>query len=208
NWQQEIPPGLYDRAALAILRPPQLSAAQKTFLEGRFRKDVWPVLTPLAVDQGHPFPVLRNRSLNLAILLHKERERGRGQRRQNIFAVVQVPSVLPRLVEVPAVAPCQAAFVLLEDLIAMHVGDLFPGFKVVGCSAFRVTRNFDLSIDEDEADDLLKTIQKELRRRERGQAVRLEIAADAPTEVEAFLRQALRLERDDVYAVDGPLHLA
>jgi polyphosphate kinase len=206
NWQQEIAPGLANEAGIAILRPAQLNAEQKSFLEGRFRKDVWPVLTPLAVDQGHPFPVLRNRSLNLAILLHKEKSR--VNRRHAIVAVVQVPAVLPRLVEVPAAAPGEAAFVLLEDVITMHVGDLFPGFRVVGCSAFRVTRNFDLSIDEDEADDLLKTIQKELRRRERGQAVRLEIAADIPAELEGFLREVLRLERDDVYSVDGPLHLA
>ncbi|HXU80836.1 MAG TPA: polyphosphate kinase 1 [Polyangia bacterium] len=205
NWRDEIAPGL-GAAGLAILRPGQLAAEQRAFLEGRFRRDVWPVLTPLAVDQGHPFPVLRNRSLNLAILLYKERQR--VNRRQAIFAVVQVPSVLPRLVEVPAVAPCKAAFVLLEDVIAMHVGDLFPGFRVIGCSPFRVTRNFDLSIDEDEADDLLQTIQKELRKRERGQAVRLEITADTAPEVEGLLREALRLERDDVYAVDGPLHLA
>jgi polyphosphate kinase len=206
NWQQEIAPGLSGEAGIAILRPAQLNAEQRAFLEGRFRKDVWPVLTPLAVDQGHPFPVLRNRSLNLAILLHKERHR--ANRRHAIVAVVQVPSVLPRLVEVPPTVSGGAAFVLLEDVITMHVGDLFPGFRVVGCSAFRVTRNFDLSIDEDEADDLLKTIQKELRRRERGQAVRLEITADTPAEVESFLREALRLEREDVYAVDGPLHLA
>ena len=90
----------------------------------------------------------------------------------------------------------------------MHVGDLFPGFRLVGCNAFRVTRNFDLSIDEDEADDLLKTIQKELRRHERGSAVRLEIAHETPAEVVSFLRTALRLEHDDVYQIDGPLHLA
>jgi polyphosphate kinase len=206
NWQEEIAPGLRDRAGLVILRPSELAPEQRAFLEGRFRKDIWPVLTPLAVDQGHPFPVLRNRSLNLAVLLHRERQR--VSRRHSIWAVVQVPSVLPRLVEVPAVAPARSAFVLLEDVIAMHVGDLFPGFKVVACTPFRVTRNFDLSIDEDEADDLLKTIQKELRRRERGQAVRLELAANAASELETFLRQALRLETDDVYAVDGPLHLA
>ena len=90
----------------------------------------------------------------------------------------------------------------------MHAGELFPGFRVLGCSAFRVTRNFDLSIDEDEADDLLKTIQKELRRRERGSAVRLEIAHDTPAEVVNFLSSALRLEPDDVYMFEGPLHLA
>jgi polyphosphate kinase len=129
--------------------------------------------------------------------------------------------VLPRITEVPlppaatsdgngvpAAGATRFAYMLLEDLITMHAGELFPGFRVLGSSPFRVTRNFDLSIDEDEADDLLKTIQKELRRRERGSAVRLEIAHDTPVEVVVFLRSALRLEADDVYLFEGPLHLA
>jgi polyphosphate kinase len=206
NWKETIEPGLREKAGIIILRPSQLTAAQRAKLQAHFTKDVWAVLTPLAVDQGHPFPALRNRSLNLAILLHKERQR--VARRSSIIAVVQVPSVLPRLVEVPAEDPHRAAYVLLEDLITMHVGDLFPGFRVVSCSPFRVTRNSDLTIDEDEADDLLKTIQKELRRRDRGHAVRLEIAAETPADVQNFLRQALRLENDDVYSIPGPLNLA
>ncbi len=205
NWKEVIDPGLRERGII-IMRPSELSAAQRAKLQAHFSKDVWAVLTPLAVDQGHPFPALRNRSLNLAILLHKERQR--VARRSSIIAVVQVPSVLPRLVEVPAEAPHRAAFVLLEDLITMHVGDLFPGFRVVNCSPFRVTRNSDLTIDEDEADDLLKTIQKELRRRDRGHAVRLELAAEMPADVQSFLRQALRLENDDVYSIPGPLNLS
>src|SRR6266540_342403 len=208
NWRDDIQPGLASRAGIAILRPSQLTADQKAIMQPRFAKDVWPVLTPLAVDQGHPFPVLRNRSLNLAIVLHNERQR--VARRQLIFAVVQVPAVLPRLVEIPS-APgsgLKASFLLLEDLIAMQAGELFPGFRVVSCTPFRVTRNFDLAIDEDEADDLLMTIQKELRRRERGQAVRLEIARDTPHEVEVFLRQSLKLEKTDVYSADGPIFLS
>jgi polyphosphate kinase len=205
NWKQDIEPGLRDKAGIIILKPAQLTPAQKSRLQTHFTKDIWPVLTPLAVDQGHPFPSLRNRSLNLAILLHKEKQR--VARRSTIIAVVQVPAVLPRLVEVPVEQPHRAAFVLLEDLITMHVGELFPGFRVVSCSAFRVTRNSDLTIDEDEADDLLKTIQKELRRRDRGHAVRLEIAEHTPPDVQSFLRQALRLELEDVYTIPGPLHL-
>ena len=206
NWRGDIAPKLAHKAGIVLLRPGDLNPEQRAALERRFARDVWPVLTPLAVDQGHPFPSLRNRSLSLAILLHKERQR--VARRHTIFAVVQVPSVLARLVEVSPVDEGQTAFILLEDLIAMHVGGLFPGFRVVGCSPFRVTRNFDLSIDEDEADDLLKTIQRELRKRERGQAVRLELASDSPAEVESFLRNALRLEPLDVYRVDGPLRLS
>jgi polyphosphate kinase len=209
-WRDEVGPGL-ERAGVRVAHPSQLSPEQRAHLSGYFSREVWPVLTPLAVDPGHPFPMLGNRSLNLAILLHREKEK--VTKRQTVLAVVQVPSVLKRINEVPAIADAaqpaaRFSYMLLEDLIAMHAGDLFPGFRVVGCSAFRVTRNSDLSIDEDEADDLLKTIQKELRRRERGSAVRLEIAHDTPAEIVTFLRSVLRLEEDDVYRVDGPLHLA
>ena len=183
TWREEVAPRLAE-AGIRPLRPADLSAEQKAHLAPYFAREVWPVLTPLAVDPNHPFPMLRNRSLNLAVLMHRDHDR--VARRETMVAVVQVPSVLPRVTEVPGSG--RFSFVLLEDLIALHAGELFPGFRVVGCSPFRVTRNFDLSIDEDEADDLLKTIQKELRRRERGSAV--------------------RLENDDVYRCDGPLHLA
>jgi len=205
-WRDEVAPGL-ERAGVRLSRSGQLTPEQKAHLSGYFSREVWPVLTPLAVDPGHPFPMLGNRSLNLAILLQRDKEK--VARRQTVVAVVQVPSVLKRINEVPAAGDgARLSFMLLEDLIAMHAGDLFPGFRVVGCSAFRVTRNSDLSIDEDEADDLLKTIQKELRRRERGSAVRLELAHDTPAEIVMFLRTVLRLDDEDVYRVDGPLHLA
>ncbi len=217
-WRNDIEPGLA-QAGIRRVAPGELTPEQKAHLSAYFAREVWPVLTPLAVDPGHPFPMLRNRSLNLAVFMHREKDK--TGRRETVVAVVQVPSVLPRITEVPlppaapsegngvpAAGTTRFAYMLLEDLIAMHVGELFPGFRVLGCSPFRVTRNFDLSIDEDEADDLLKTIQKELRRRERGSAVRLEIAHDTPIEVVVFLRSALRLETDDVYLVEGPLHLA
>jgi polyphosphate kinase len=220
-WREDVAPGLAQHG-IRLLHAGQLTPDQRGHLSAYFAREVWPVLTPLAVDPGHPFPMLRNRSLNLAVFMHREGEK--TAKRQTMVAVVQVPSVLPRITEVPSApslvsvppegsgaplpSPARFSFMLLEELIAMHVGELFPGFRVLGCSPFRVTRNFDLSIDEDEADDLLKTIQKELRRRERGSAVRLEIAQDTPTEVLVFLRSALRLEPDDIYLFDGPLHLA
>jgi polyphosphate kinase len=217
-WRNDIEPGLTN-LGIRRVAPAELTPEQKSHLSSFFAREMWPVLTPLAVDPGHPFPMLRNRSLNLAVFMHREKEK--VGRRETMVAVVQVPSVLPRITEVPlppaataegngvaAAGTTRFAYMLLEDLITMHAGELFPGFRVLGCSPFRVTRNFDLSIDEDEADDLLKTIQKELRRRERGSAVRLEIAHDTPVEVVVFLRQALRLETDDVYLFDGPLHLA
>jgi len=218
-WRNDIEPGL-TAAGIRRVAPGELTPDQKAHLSAYFAREVWPVLTPLAVDPGHPFPMLRNRSLNLAVFMHREKDK--TGRRETVVAVVQVPSVLPRVTEVPlppaaalsegngvpAAGTTRFAYMLLEDLITMHAGELFPGFRVLGCSPFRVTRNFDLSIDEDEADDLLKTIQKELRRRERGSAVRLEIAHDTPVEVVVFLRSALRLETDDVYLFEGPLHLA
>ena len=203
NWREEVAPALAEKAGVRLLGPSQLSDEQKAAAHAYFQSDVWPVLTPLAVDQGHPFPALRNRSLNLVILLHKE-EVEPMVRRETIIAVVQVPGMLPRLFELGSERP---QVVLLEDVIAMHVGDLFPGFRVVSCSPFRIIRNFDLDIDEDEADDLLKTIQKDLRRRERGQAVRMTIAASAPAEVVTFLQKALRLDTEDTYLIDGPLNL-
>jgi polyphosphate kinase len=222
-WREDLAPGL-TQAGIRLLHAGQLTPDQRAHLSAYFTREVWPVLTPLAVDPGHPFPMLRNRSLNLAVFMHRQGEAEKTTRRQTMVAVVQVPSVLRRITEVPSApplvsvpaegsgvplpSPARFSFVLLEELIAMHVGELFPGFRVLGCSPFRVTRNFDLSIDEDEADDLLKTIQKELRRRERGSAVRLEIAQDTPVEVLTFLRSALRLEPEDVYLFDGPLHLA
>ncbi|MDX2022746.1 MAG: polyphosphate kinase 1 [Deltaproteobacteria bacterium] len=202
NWRNEVAPALAEKAGVCLLLPNDLTPEQKAAVQAYFKSDVWPVLTPLAVDQGHPFPVLRNRSLNLVILLRKENEP--MLRRETIIAVVQVPAILPRLVDI---SPDKPHVVLLEDVIAMHAGDLFPGFKVLSCSPFRITRNFDLDIDEDEADDLLKTIQKELRRRERGQAVRMTIAMGAPPEVVTFLQKALRLEAEDTYLINGPLNL-
>src|SRR5262249_47627396 len=123
------------------------------------------------------------------------------------FAVVQVPSMLARLVDVPC-ASSGRSLMLLEEVIALHVGDLFPGARALGFWPFRVTRNWDLTIDEDESEDLLKTIQKEVRRRDRGNAVRLEIGRGARPEVMQFLASSLRVEPEDVYLIDGPLHLA
>src|SRR5205085_20335 len=140
---------------------------------------VFPALTPLAVDPGHPFPHLRNKSINIVVTLRKEGARRRSQRETSL-AVVQVPAVLGRLVALPPSNGVGRAFIPLEALIAAHVGDLFPGYVAKQTAPFRVTRNSDLTVDEDESEDLLSTIQEELRRRERGAAVRLEIDASAP----------------------------
>jgi polyphosphate kinase len=202
-WKDEVEPQLAAAGLLLVepskFTPEQREAAKKHFLEG-----VFPALTPLAVDPGHPFPQLRNKSLNIAVLLTKQQPRRKKLRGEaTLLAVVQVPAVLGRLVRLPSATG--VAYVLLGDLIAAHVGELFPGYEVKQTARFRVTRNSDLLVDEEESEDLLSTIQEELRRRELGAAVRLELRDDVSAEVEALLREALELEPLDVYRSRAPL---
>ena len=154
------------------------------------------MLTPLAIDPGHPFPHLLNKSLNLAVLLQRPRHE------EKLFAVVQVPAVLPRFV--PLAVPTKGhVFTPLETVIRLHLADLFPGMELDHATVFRVTRDSEYEIDDDEVEDLLKTIEEEVRKRRRAFAVRLEIEADAPPEVEQFLMQALDLDPADVYPHAG-----
>jgi polyphosphate kinase len=181
-----------ERGGLKLLRPQVLTPGLRERAAAYFEREVLPVLTPLAIDPGHPFPHLANKSLNVVVRFAPP---ARLQ-----FGVVPVPQVLPRLVDL-----AEGGFLLLEELIALNVAQLFPGMTVAGCHACRVTRNWDLDIDEEEAEDLLVTIEREVRRRDRGNAVRLEIAASADEGVVDELRGELGLEMDDVYRIDGPL---
>jgi polyphosphate kinase len=177
-----------------------LREEQRQHLTSVFRREIFPVLTPLAIDPGHPFPHLLNKTLNLAVLLR------RPQSAERLFAVVQVPGVLPRFVPMPAPA---GRFVLvpLETVIRLHLPELFPGMEMDAATAFRVVRNSEYEIDDDEVEDLLKTIEEEVRKRRRGFAVRLELESGAPDEVSQFLMQALDLEPGDVYSCDDLLDL-
>jgi len=195
----EVMPALA-RAGLRILRPTDITPAMDAFLQDYFAREVFPVLTPIAVDPGHPFPHLRNKSLNLAV-----RFGTLGPARLR-YGLVPVPAVLPRLVEVPD-EPGRRSYLMLEDVIARHVTQLFPGMSIEGCFAFKVTRNWDLNIDEEEADDLLVTIEREVRRRDRGSAVRLQINATASRDLTDHLIRELNLSPEDVYLVEGPLNL-
>jgi polyphosphate kinase len=187
---------------IQISHPLDLTAEQRRYLADRFSYHIYPVLTPLAIDPGHPLPPLKNKSLNLAIVL----ERSSAWRDTSVFAVVQVPTMLGRLVEIK---PSNGRlFMLLEDVISMHITHLFPGARATGCWPFRITRNFDMTINEEESEDLLHTIQKEVRRRDRGNAVRLELAQGASSEIAKFLSSSLKLDHEDLYLIDGPLHLS
>jgi polyphosphate kinase len=174
-----------------------LTDADRRFVHDVFHREVFPVLTPLAVDPGHPFPHLGNKSLNLAVLLKRPRDDER------LVAVVQVPAVLPRFVQLPS--DKGFVFTPLEAVIRLHLGELFPGMTIDRAIVFRVTRDSEYEIEDDEVEDLLKTIEEEVRKRRRGAAVRLEIEADAPPEVEQFLMTSLDLEPIDVYPTPGLL---
>jgi polyphosphate kinase len=204
-WTRELVP-LLSANGLNLLTRENLTLEQKAAARQVFQTQVFPALTPLAVDPGHPFPHLRNKSLNLAMVVRRGDRRRKKEVTESSMAVVQVPSVLPRLVTMPTTTG--SAFLLLEELISMHASDLFPGFAVEQSFTFRVTRNWDIDVDEEESIDLLASIQQELRRRDRGAAVRLEIDDSATPAIEAMLTNALKLSPSDVYRVQGPLQVS
>ncbi len=212
----ELNAALRDRAGVHLMTFGELSSDQQQAAREWFNSNVFPALTPLAVDPGHPFPHLRNKSLNVCLLLRRrvvaEKPR-RGKAKKNVeaaadalsLAVVQVPSVLSRLVKLPSTTG--TAWLPLEQLIAMQAAELFPGFQIAEAAFFRVTRNWDISIDEEEQEDLLKAVQEELRRRDRGLAIRLEISHSASADLERTLCRLLRVEPWEIYRVQAPLQL-
>ncbi|HEU4319521.1 MAG TPA: polyphosphate kinase 1 [Acidimicrobiia bacterium] len=175
-----------------------LDDEDREFLDYQFNELVFPVVTPLAVDPAHPFPYISNLSLNLAIFVRNP------ETTLTRFARVKIPPVLPRFV----VLPDGERFVPLEQVIAAHLDSLFPGMEVLGHHVFRVTRNADFEVEEDEGGDLLMTIESELTQRRFGRVVRLEVHPDMPEEVLDLLMREMGATEDDVYRVDGPLDLA
>ncbi|MDQ2825690.1 MAG: RNA degradosome polyphosphate kinase [Actinomycetota bacterium] len=192
----EIVPALAG-AGIVLSDWAELDDDDREYLVDVFDRRIFPVLTPLAVDPGHPFPYISNMSLNLAVSV---RDPGTDTRR---FARLKVPPLLPRFV----VMPDGERFVALEQVIAAHLGSLFPGMEIESHHTFRVTRNADVAIGEEEADDLLAAMELELRRRRFGRAVRLEVASTMSEEALELLCRELELAPEDVYVVEGPLEL-
>ncbi len=199
-WRDELQPAL-EASGMRILAPEDLAATDQEWLEHYYRTQVRPVLTPLAIDPAHPFPQLLNKSLNLIVRLEMSRN---GEMLRHL-AVVQIPRILPRLVRLPRTDGRQD-YVYLGRLIGSHLADLFPGTNLLGYWAFRVTRNSELYIDEEETANLLKAVENELHNRRRGDAVRLEIEEDCPDVLREVLLKTLRLTEDDLYLVNGPLN--
>ncbi|NJN37640.1 MAG: polyphosphate kinase 1 [Acaryochloridaceae cyanobacterium CSU_3_4] len=192
-------------ANICLLDYPQLNPQQTAFLHQYFLDQIFPVLTPLAVDPGHPFPYISNLSLNLAVLVQDSQT---GDRH---FARVKVPSMLPRFIELPEnigdCAVCRWSGVPIEQVIAHNLEFLFPGMTIQACYPFRITRNADIELEEDEADDLLLAIEEELRKRRFGSVVRMEIQGGTPEFICHTLMRELELEESDVYAIEGLLGL-
>src|SRR5437660_8699483 len=201
-WKSELLPELA-KNGIYVHEMAELSAKRAAWAHRYFQQEVLPMLTPLAVDASHPFPHLLNRSHNL--LIRAKLQRGG----EPLHAIVQVPRALSRLIALPrgksANEPWE--YIYLASLIKQHIGELFPGLILDEVHAFRVTRNSDLYIDEEEAENLLRSIEQELRRSSRGKAVRLEVEADCPKDILELLLRFFDLTEADVYKLDGPLSM-
>ena len=199
-WREQLLPALA-KNGIRIMAVTGLEPEDIPWLQEYFRTQVRPVLTPLAIDPAHPFPQLLNKSLNLIVRL----EMSRDHEVLKHLAVVQIPRILPRMVKLPR-ADGRQDYVDLCELIGHYLADLFPGTRIVGYWGFRVTRNSELYIDEEETANLLKAVETELHNRRKGDAVRLEVEQECPPFIREALLKTLRLTEDDVYAVNGPLN--
>ena len=200
-WQEELVP-LLAREGLVFRPTQELDAAELAWVRRHFSEQVQPVLTPLAVDQAHPFPLLGNKTLSLLVLLRQEEDPAA----EPVLSIVPVPRSLPRILRLCPGEPGPDRFLFLSEILKLCVGELFPGYRVLGAHAFRVTRNSDLYIDEEEVENLLKKIEDELRNLRRGAAVRLEVENGVDPWALAELVRHLGLPEDAVYAQPAPLN--
>ncbi|MCI6630215.1 MAG: RNA degradosome polyphosphate kinase [Lachnospiraceae bacterium] len=179
-----------------------LTEEESLYVDRFFMDNVYPVLTPMAVDSSRPFPLIRNKSLNIGALVKKK-----GEKKELEFATVQVPSVLPRIVEIPAGEGKTRKVILLEEIIEKNIEKLFLNYDIVCAHPFRIMRNADLSIEEDEAEDLLKEIERQLKKRQWGQAIRLEAEAGIDSRLLEIIEKELNISEEDIYRIPGPLDL-
>ncbi len=202
-YNKELMPALLANG-LMVCDCSELTGKDSDYVDRYFDEYVYPVLTPMAVDSSRPFPLIRNKTLNIAALLRKK------EGDDNVdFATVQVPDVLPRIIEIPGSGAEGEVrkLVLLEQVIQKNVSKLFLNYDVITSAPYRVGRNADLSIDEDEAEDLLKEIEKQIKRRQWGQAIRLEVSAGIDDKLLKLIAEELKVEANEIYRIDGPLDL-
>lgn len=200
-----------EKEGLCFIEPDEASEAQHRWLDEYFEREIFPVVTPMAVNSSHPFPFLASKSLNLAMLLEKneKKENADDDDIDVKTAIVPVPSVLPRIIALPQNPdfPDRKDFVLLENVIRHFAPRLFVGFDVLEARAFRLTRDADLYIDEEDAKDLVVEVERQLRKRQKGEAVRLEFEAGTSRFTQRFMAESTSLEKADLYEIDGPIDL-
>ena len=202
TYNRSFLPSLKKNGLKIVTEFEKLTEEQADYVDNYFQKEVFPVLTPMAVDSSRPFPLIRNRSLNIGALLMDKKKKGTID-----FATVQVPSVLPRVVTIPTDGDNCTTVILLEQIIEKNIQKLFLNYRVLCQAPFRVMRNADLSIDEDEAADLLIEIEKQLKKRQWGEAIRLEVEDNIDKRLLKTLRKELNLSEDAIFKINGPLDL-
>lgn len=204
TYNRSLIPQLEQNGLHVIKHHEDLTAEEADFVDEYFWENVYPVLTPMAMDSARPFPLIRNKSLNIAALVRKKGKEGELE-----FATVQVPSVLSRIVPVP----CRedenytCKIILLEEVIERNIQKLFLNYDIVSAHPYRIMRNADLTIDEEEAADLLKEIEKQLKKRQWGEAIRLEVESGVDKKLLKILKKEMQLETANIYEIDGPLDL-
>ena len=201
TYNRSLIPLLEAQGLHVIKKHEQLSDKEATYVDQFFENNVYPVLTPMAVDSSRPFPLIRNKSLNLGALVTKKE----GDKELE-FATVQVPSVLNRIVEIPTEGENRKV-ILLEEIIERNIHKLFLNYDIICVYPFRIMRNADLTIEEEEAADLLKEIERQLKKRQWGEVIRLEVEAGIDKRLLKFLKKELAVETEAVYEIDGPLDL-
>ena len=201
TYNRSLVPLLKQNGIRMIPHHEALTKKQAAFVDRYFEDNVYPVLTPMAVDSSRPFPLIRNKSLNLGALVRKKGEKDAEVE----FATVQVPGVLPRVVEIPDEE--ERVFIFLEEIIERNIEKLFLNYDVLCIHPFRIMRNADLSIGEDEAEDLLKEIEKQLKKRQWGEAIRLEVEEGIEKRLLKIIRKELKISEEDIYYINGPLDL-
>lgn len=194
-------PKLVEAGIHLITKHEELDAQQGQYVDRYFKEEIYPVLTPMAVDSSRPFPLIRNNSLNIGALLADNKKKEKYD-----FATVQVPGGLPRFVEIPGEEGSRC-FILLEQIIERNIRRLFLNYRVICAHPYRIMRNADLTIDEDEAADLLMEIEKQLKKRQWGEAIRLEVEAEMDRRLCKRLRNELSIKEEDLFRINGPIDL-